>query len=198
MSQSIQNGKIVQLAYTLTSTEGDVLDQADLKEPFVYLHGASQIVPGLESGLDGLTVGTKKKITVAPESGYGDIDPELKMAVKRSQFPADAQLEEGMQFESRTPEGHGMIFTVDSLEGEGDAQMVHIDGNHPLAGETLHFDVEVLGVRDATDEEKEHGHAHGPGGAHDHDHGHDHDHEHGEGCSHDHGDDDGHGGHHHH
>lgn len=183
MSHTIQNGKIVQLAYSLTSTEGDVLDRADQKEPFVYLHGASQIVPGLESGLEGLKIGEKKKVTVAPEAGYGEVDPELKMAVKRTQFPENVQLEEGMQFESRTPDGHGMIFTVDSIEED----TVHIDGNHPLAGETLHFDVEVLGIRDATDEEKEHGHAHGPGGAHDHEghghEGHDHDHDDEGGCS---------------
>ena len=94
-----------------------------------------------------------------------------------------------MQFETRGPDGSGMIFSITSVTGE----QAKIDGNHPLAGETLHFDVEVLDVRDATEEEKSHGHAHGPEG-----HGHDHDHhEHGEGCDHDHDDDGGSGGHYH-
>ena len=189
-SETIQNGKVVQLAYSLTSTDGEVLDRADSKEPFEYLHGSSQIVPGLEQGLEGLKIGEKKKVTVAPGGGYGEIDEQLIMAVKRTQFPDGVELEEGMQFESRSPDGQGMVFTVDSIEGD----TVNIDGNHPLAGETLHFDVEVLAIRDATAEEKEHGHAHGPGG-HGHDHDHDHGHEHGPGCNHDHDDDDNHGGH---
>lgn len=164
MSQSIQNGKVVQLAYTLTNTDGEVLDQADKGEPFTYLHGASQIVPGLENGLEGLTVGQKKKVTVEPAAGYGEIDDDLKMAVKRSQFPDHVEIEAGMQFESRTPDGHGMVFTIESIDGE----TVNIDGNHPLAGVTLNFDVEVLGMRDATEEEKQHGHAHGEDGHHHH------------------------------
>jgi FKBP-type peptidyl-prolyl cis-trans isomerase SlyD len=191
MSELIANGKVVQLAYSLKNTDGEVLDEADQKEPFEYLHGASQIVPGLESGLEGLGIGDKKKVTVPPASGYGEVDAELKMTVKRTQFPEDMEVEAGMQFESKSPDGHGMVFTIESVEGES----VHINGNHPLAGETLHFDVEVLAIRDATDEEKEHGHAHGPGGhGHDHDHGHEHghDHEHGEHCDHGDEDDDGH------
>jgi FKBP-type peptidyl-prolyl cis-trans isomerase SlyD len=182
ISEKIQNGKVVQLAYTLTNTDGDVLDQSDASDPFVYLHGASQIVPGLENGLEGCKAGDKKKVVVPPAAGYGEIDAELKMSVKRTQFPPTVEIEEGMQFESRSPDGHGMIFTIESVEGD----QVHIDGNHPLAGQTLNFDVEVLNVRDATEEEQAHGHAHGEGG---HGHGHDHDHEHGEDCDHDHGDD---------
>jgi FKBP-type peptidyl-prolyl cis-trans isomerase SlyD len=188
MSESIQNGKVIQLAYTLTNAAGDVLDRSDKADPFMYLHGAGQIVPGLETGLEGCKVGDKKKVVVPPGAGYGEVDPELKMSVKRTQFPPTVEMEAGMQFESRSPDGQGMIFTIESIEGD----QVHIDGNHPLAGQTLHFDVEVLTVRDATEEEQEHGHAHGEGG---HGHGHDHDHEHGEDCDHDHAeeeDDDGH------
>ena len=162
----IKNGKVVNLAYTLKNDGGEVLDQADSKDPFTYLHGGSQIVPGLESALEGLNVGDKKKVTVKPEDGYGEINEELKLSVARSQFPKEMEVEEGMQFETSSPDGAGMVFTVEEIQGD----KVMIDGNHPLAGETLHFDVEVLEVRDATAEEVEHGHAHGE----DDDHGHGH------------------------
>jgi FKBP-type peptidyl-prolyl cis-trans isomerase SlyD len=159
----IKNGTVVNLSYTLKNSDGDVLDKADASEPFTYLHGASQVVPGLETALEGLKKGDKKKVTVAPEEGYGEVNEELKLAVNRTQFPAEAQIEAGMQFETQTPDGHGLIFTVEAIEDD----KVMIDGNHPLAGETLHFDVEVLDVRAATKEEIAHGHAHG-------EHGHDH------------------------
>lgn len=160
----IKSGKVVNLAYTLKSSEGELLDRADAKDPFTYLHGASQIVPGLENALNGLKTGDKKQVTVAAAEGYGEVDPGLKLVVKKSQFPKGAELEAGMQFETQTPDGHGVVFTVEAIEGEN----VRIDGNHPLAGQTLHFDVEVLGVRDATEEEVEHGHAHGGDGHHHH------------------------------
>ncbi|MEK6580262.1 MAG: peptidylprolyl isomerase [Bdellovibrionota bacterium] len=161
----IGTGKVVELHYVLTDAKGKVLDRADKDAPFSYLHGGQQIVPGLESALIGLKVGDKKKVVVPPADGYGDVSNELRIEVKRSQFPPTAELQQGMQFQANGPEGQGMVFTVSKVEGD----TVHIDGNHPLAGETLHFDVEVTAVRDATDEEKEHGHAHGPDG-----HGHHH------------------------
>lgn len=162
--QLIQDGKVVDLVYSLKSDDGEVLDQADRESPFTYLHGGEQIVPGLESALAGLTIGDKKKVVVAPAEGYGELNTELKLAVARTQFPEDMEVEPGMQFEAQTPDGHGVVFTVERLDGD----KVHIDGNHPLAGQTLHFDVEVIAVRDATAEEKEHGHAHGPDGHHHH------------------------------
>jgi FKBP-type peptidyl-prolyl cis-trans isomerase SlyD len=185
MAQTISDGKVVQLSYSLTNTKGELLDRADRNEPFTYLHGASQIVPGLEGALLGLKTGDTKKVKVAAADGYGEIDADLQLKVKRSQFPADVEIKPGMQFETRGPDGSGMIFTINGVTGD----QVEIDGNHPLAGEELHFDVEVLEIRDATEEEKSHGHAHGPEG-HGHDHG---DHEHGEDCDHD--DDNGHSGH---
>jgi len=158
----IQNGKVVDLAYSLTNTAGEVLDRADARDPFTYLHGSGQIVPGLESALEGLKAGDKKKVSVEPAEGYGEMNPELKLTVSRSQFPKEANLEVGMQFETQTPDGHGVVFTVEALE----ADKVKIDGNHPLAGQVLHFDVEVLKVREATEEELDHGHAHGGDGHH--------------------------------
>jgi FKBP-type peptidyl-prolyl cis-trans isomerase SlyD len=171
---TIKAGKVVDLSYSLTNDKGEILDKADGNDPFTYLHGASQVVPGLESALEGLKQGDKKKVSVSPEQGYGKKDPNLKLAVARTQFPPTLDLKAGMQFEADTGDGQEMMFTVESIQGD----KVHIDGNHPLAGQTLHFDVEVLTVRDATEEEMSHGHAHGPDGhGHDHDHDHDHDHE---------------------
>ncbi len=158
----IKNGKVVNLAYSLTNAEGEVLDEADAKDPFTYLHGASQIIPGLETALEGLDQGAKKKVTIPPADAYGEVNPELKLTVNRSQFPADAQVAPGMAFEAHTPEGHGVLFRVEGVQGD----KVMIDGNHPLAGVTLTFDVEVLDIRDATKEEMEHGHAHGEGEHH--------------------------------
>ena len=168
----ITNGKVVNLSYSLTNSKGQVLDRADTQEPFTYLHGGGQIVPGLESALEGCKVGDRKNVTVAPADGYGELNPELKLQVKKTQFPGGVEIEPGMQFETRAADGNGIVFTVESILGDD----VTIDGNHPLAGQTLNFDVEVLAVRDATAEELDHGHAHGADGhGHDeHDHHHDH------------------------
>lgn len=154
---SIQPGKVVDLSYSLKNAQGETLDRADRNDPFTYLHGAQQIVPGLENALEGLNVGDKKSVTVAPEQGYGKRDPNLKLAVNRSQFPAGLELKPGMQFEADAGDGNELMFTVEAVQ----ADKVHIDGNHPLAGETLFFDVEVLNIRDATEEERTHGHVHG-------------------------------------
>ena len=181
MSDTIQDGKVVDLNYELTNTQGEVLDKSSATEPFTYLHGGQQIVEGLENALVGLKVGDKKKVVVPPELGYGELNPELQMTVARTQFPLDAELSSGMRFRGGSPDGHDMVFTIEKVEGD----QVTINGNHELAGQTLNFDVEVLSMRDATAEEKEHGHAHGPDG-HGHDHDHDHGHEHGEDCDHDH------------
>jgi FKBP-type peptidyl-prolyl cis-trans isomerase SlyD len=167
MGMTIQDGKVVDLKYLLKNTEGEVLDESTNEEPFSYLHGAQQIVPGLENALKGLKVGDKKDVTVSPEDGYGEINESLKMIVKRTQFPQGVEIEEGMSFEASGNDGMGMVFTIEAIEGED----VHLDGNHPLAGVTLNFAVEVLSIRDASAEEMEHGHAHGPDG---HGHGHDH------------------------
>jgi FKBP-type peptidyl-prolyl cis-trans isomerase SlyD len=179
----IKNGTVVSMTYRLKNDDGEELDRAETDDPFSYLHGASQIVPGLEKALTGLAVGAKKSVKIAPEEGYGVVDERLRTQARKSQFPPDANLVEGMRFVAEDGEGGEMVFTVTGLEGD----TVHLDGNHPLAGETLHFDVEILGVRDATPEEVAHGHAHGPDGHHDH--GHEHGpHVHGPGCDHDHDD----------
>lgn len=164
MSEIIAAGKVVGMSYSLRNDAGVILDQASTEEPFLYIQGASQIVPGLETGLEGLKVGEKKNVTIAPDDAYGPVHPGLKMTVKKDQFPGVKDIEAGMQFQAQSPEGHGMIFTIVGVAGDD----VTIDGNHPLAGQTLHFTVEILSIRDATAEEKAHGHVHGPGGHHHH------------------------------
>lgn len=162
MSEVIGSGKVVGMSYSLTDDKGVILDQASHAEPFLFIQGSSQIVPGLETALVGLKVGEKKKVSVSPEEGYGPLHDGLKMTVNKDQFPGIENIEAGMQFQAQSPEGHGMVFTIIEVKGEE----VTIDGNHPLAGQTLHFDVEILSMRDATSEEMSHGHVHGEGGHH--------------------------------
>lgn len=160
----IQKDSVVGISYILTNTAGAELDKADRSDPFFYLHGASNIVPGLEDELEGLKTGDKKKVSVSPELGYGELNPNLKIKVGRDAFPADAEIAAGMQFAADVGAGQPMPFTVERIEGDD----IFLDGNHPLAGETLHFEVEIMSVRAATEEELDHGHAHGPGGHHAH------------------------------
>ena len=160
----ISKNSVVSLSYCLKNSTGVELDKADKNEPFAYLHGMGQMVPGLEKELEGLGVGDKKEVTVLPTEGYGEFNPQLKIEVDRANFPKDADIQPGMQFEGQGDGGTRTVFTVKAVVGD----KIQVDGNHPLAGETLHFSIEVVGVRDATQEELSHGHAHGEGGAHHH------------------------------
>jgi FKBP-type peptidyl-prolyl cis-trans isomerase SlyD len=162
MSEMISSGKVVGMSYSLRNDAGVILDQASASEPFLYIQGASQIVPGLENAVEGLKIGDKKEVKVSPEEGYGPIHAGLKMTVKKDQFPGVGDIQVGMQFQAQSPEGHGMVFTIAGISGDD----VTIDGNHPLAGETLHFNVEILSIREASEEEQSHGHVHGEGGHH--------------------------------
>lgn len=159
----IKSGSVVNMTYVLTNDDGEEVDRADKSEPFTYLHGHNQIVLGLEKALLGLKAGDKKKVQVSPEEGYGDIDPSLITMAKTNQFPKGAELEVGVQFMAEDADGNNVVFTIVEIEGDD----LTLDGNHPLAGETLNFDVEIIEMRDATPQELEHGHAHGS-------HGHDH------------------------
>ena len=160
----VKKNSVVSLSYCLKNSNGVELDSADKNQPFAYLHGMGQMVPGLEKELEGLTIGDKKDVTVSPAEGYGDLNPQLRIEVDRANFPKDADIQPGMQFEGKGDGGTQTVFTVKAVVGD----KIHVDGNHPLAGETLHFSIEVTGVRDATQEELTHGHAHGEGGAHHH------------------------------
>jgi FKBP-type peptidyl-prolyl cis-trans isomerase SlyD len=159
----IAKNSVTAFHYTLTDDAGQVIDSSDGHEPLVYLHGSGQIVPGLEKQMEGRVSGDKFTADVTPEEGYGVHHPELMQEVPLSAFQGVENIEPGMQFQGRGPEGEINV-TVSKVDGD----TVFIDGNHPLAGKTLHFAVEVTAVRGATDEELEHGHAHGAGGHHHH------------------------------
>lgn len=150
---------VVSIHYTLTNSTGETLDSSIGQDPLVYLHGAQNIIVGLEDALKGKTVGDALQVTVEPEQGYGETREELIQEVDRSAFEGVEDIDVGMQFMAQTPWGEQPV-TVVKVEGE----QITLDGNHPLAGETLNFDVEVVDIREASAEEMEHGHVHGEGG----------------------------------
>ena len=153
--------KVVHIHYTLTNEEGDVLDSSEGHDPLAYIHGMGNIIPGLENALAGRQVGDRFDVSIAPEEAYGLRDDELIQAVPRSAFEGVDEIEPGMQFHAESPEGMQLVTVIDVMDDE-----VILDGNHPMAGMTLNFAVEVTDIRDATSEELDHGHVHGPGGHH--------------------------------
>jgi len=163
MTDKITANKVVTLAYTLRDDSGEIIDRSRDGSPLLYLHGAMNIVPGLEEQLEGAGQGETIKATVPPEKGYGPRVGEAQ-EVPRHLFPADAELAAGMQVVAHDDQGRQIPFFITGITEE----TITVDPNHPLAGETLHFEVTVDSLRDATDEEIEHGHPHGPGGHHHH------------------------------
>jgi len=163
-SPSIGPGKVVRIHYVLRSETGEVLDSSDASEPLEYLHGAQNIVPGLEQGLLGASTGQKLRVKVPPEGGYGPRAPDAVHAFPRAAFPEGMEVEPGMSLQAEGEDGQSLPVWVLSVE----AERVMVDFNHPLAGQTLDFEVTVAGLRDATSEEMAHGHPHGPGGHHHH------------------------------
>lgn len=157
MVDMIQEGKVVSLAYTLKLANGEIVDYSEVDEPLEYLHGANNIIPGLENALNGLEIGAKKDVEVSPEDGYGPYDPEDVQVVERKDLPKDITVQPGMVFAITDEEGN----FSEAFVREISANNVTLDFNHPLAGQSLFFSVEVVGVRDATEEELEHGHPHG-------------------------------------
>jgi FKBP-type peptidyl-prolyl cis-trans isomerase SlyD len=151
----IKKNDVVTLSYTLKNSDGVEIDKVGVDQAMSYLHGAGNIVLGLEEAVEQLNVGDKKDVKVKPEKGYGDIDPQLMLEVARSNFPADMDLEIGMQFSSKMG-GKDNVFTVVSIDGD----LISVNGNHPLAGQTLHYNIEIIEIRNATEEELSHGHVH--------------------------------------
>ncbi len=147
--------------YTLTDDAGTVLDSSAGHEPMAYLHGAGNIVPGLEKAMAGRAAGDRFDVVVAPEEGYGTPNDLLVQTVPLEAFQGVDQVEPGMQFTAQTPQGPLSVVVTQVQDG-----MVTVDGNHPLAGKALHFAIEVVEVRDASLEEVMHGHVHGAGGHH--------------------------------
>lgn len=155
----IADKKVALIHYTLTSVDGEVLDSSEGAEPLAYIHGLGNIVPGLEKELTGKQTGDKVNVEVSPEEGYGEINDELIQEVDRSAFDGVDTIGVGMRFMAQTAWGQQPVIVTAVSD-----DTVTVDGNHPLANQTLKFDVEVVEVRDATEEELEHGHAHGVGG----------------------------------
>jgi FKBP-type peptidyl-prolyl cis-trans isomerase SlyD len=166
MSLPLADNRVGIVHYTLRNDKGDVLDSSSGGEPLAYLHGHRNIVPGLESALVGKTDGDQVTVAVAPADGYGEKQGEGPQRIRRNELPKDLDIHVGMPLHGEDEEGN--MFTLWVTDAKG--AWVWVDINHPLAGETLHFEVEVLSVRDALEVELEHGHAHGIDGQGHHHH----------------------------
>ena len=154
----ITDHKVASFHYTLTNEAGETLDSSIGGEPMPYLHGEQNIVPGLELALEGKRVGDKLSVSLEAADAYGEFDPALVEVVSADLFDGVDNVEVGMEFEAESPDGEDvMVVRITDVDGDS----VTVDGNHPLSGQKLHFEVEVTDVRDATEEELEHGHVHG-------------------------------------
>jgi FKBP-type peptidyl-prolyl cis-trans isomerase SlyD len=153
---TVEDGMVVGLDYTLRLDDGEVIDTSSGDDPLEFLQGEGQIIPGLEQELYGMAVGDAKRVTVAPADGYGDYDSQAFETVPPDAFPPDLELTEGMRLHMRDQSGEVFEVYVAEIGDDG----VLLDFNHPLAGETLHFDVTIATLRQATPEELDHGHAH--------------------------------------
>ena len=158
----IAANKAVSIDYTLTNVAGEVIDSSAGGAPMVYLHGAGNIIVGLEKALEGKRAGDELSVAVEPQDAYGEYSAELVAVLGREMFEGVDELEVGMQFHASGPDGSMQIVTIRDLDGDE----VTVDGNHPLAGQRLNFQVKVVDVRDAHAEEIAHGHVHGEGGHH--------------------------------
>ncbi|MFT6005420.1 MAG: FKBP-type peptidyl-prolyl cis-trans isomerase SlyD [Pseudoalteromonas tetraodonis] len=156
----IKQNSVVTMHYELKDSEGEVLDSSEGQDPLTYLHGAGNIIVGLEEELIGKEVGAKVQAVVLPEKGYGVPVEALVQTVPKEAFGEDLdKVEVGMRFQAETEQG-----PVPVVVTAMDAESVTVDGNHPLAGKELHFSVTIAEIREASGEEIEHGHVHGPGG----------------------------------
>ena len=172
---TIADGKIVTFHYTLKNDAGEIIDSSSGHEPLAYLHGAGNIVPGLESRLLGKVIGEAFAAVVPAKDGYGEYVTDAVHIVNRTQFPPELEIAVGMQFGAHGPDGEQVACWIRKIE----ADVVTVDFNHPLAGQQLHFSGTIVEVRDASDVEREHGHVHDAHAHnHDHDHGHSHGHDH--------------------
>ncbi len=155
----VAENTVVVIDYTLTDNDGSVIDSSEGAGPLSYLHGAGNIIPGLEEALMGKEAGEEVKASIEPAKAYGDRHEQLKQEVPRELFSGVDNVEVGMQFQSETEQGPVLVTVVEVKD-----ETVTVDGNHPLAGVNLNFDVTIREVREASEEELEHGHVHGEGG----------------------------------
>lgn len=156
MSLLIGENLVVSMHYKLTDNDGNVIDSSEGMDPLTYLHGAGNIIPGLENALVGKVEQDSVTVKVAPADGYGEVSEELIQTIGKEAFQGVDNIEAGMSFESQGPDGSSQRIVVKKVEGD----QVTIDANHPLAGVELNFDVDIVSVREATEEEISHGHVH--------------------------------------
>lgn len=152
----ISDKKVVSIHYHLTDDSGEVIDSSEGQDPLTYLHGAGGLIPGLEEELEGKSAGDQLTVSVSPDKGYGEFQDSLVQTVPLEIFEGVESVEVGMQFQTSEENGSSRLISVTDVQGD----QVTVDGNHPLAGMSLNFDVTVVAVRDATPEELDHGHAH--------------------------------------
>ncbi len=157
---TVENGVVVSIEYTL-HVDGELLDSSKGQGPLQFLAGHGNIVPGLETEMMGMKVGDSKDVVVRPAEGYGEFDDQAFMQVARKDFPKDMPLELNSELNVRDNDGNSKYARIESVEGE----LVTLNFNHPLAGDELHFNVKVVGLREPSAEELEHGHVH-EGGHH--------------------------------
>lgn len=155
----IAEDTVVSMDYSLKDDSGALIDESVPGQPLVYLHGHKNIIPGLESQLEGKTVGDTVEARVAPMDGYGEFNPQLEQVLPRERFQGVEDLSVGMQFQASTEQGPVSV-TITKVEGDS----VTVDGNHPLAGKHLNFSVTIQDVREATQTEMDHGHVQPQGG----------------------------------
>lgn len=152
---------VVAIRYTLKNDAGQTLDASADGESLTYLHGNGNLIPGLERALEGKKAGDKLSVSVPAADAYGEVDQDLVQEVPRSAFRGIDEIQVGMQFQAQSNHGPRSVVVMKVTP-----ELVTVDGNHPLAGQNLNFDVEIAEIRAATREELEHGHVHGPGGHH--------------------------------
>lgn len=153
----VADDMVVELEYTLRLDDGEIADSSDESDPLLVLQGHGDVIPGLESALYGMAVGESKQVTIAPADGYGEVEDDTLYLIPFEAFPDDLTIEQGMDFMLENEDGDYVQAFVSEITDEG----VWLDMNHPLAGQTLHFDIKVISLRPATDEEIAHGHVHG-------------------------------------
>lgn len=155
---------MVTINYTLTDSDGEIIDSTSEEKSFSFLSGTEQILPKLEEAIGEMLIGSKKIVALTAEDAYGEYIDDAVQVLQRSEFPKEMEIKEGMEFVTSAPDGSQMPFVISKITDE----QITVDFNHPLAGEDLTFDVELLTIRDATEEELSHGHAHGVHGHHHH------------------------------
>ncbi len=153
--QSVSDDVVVSLDYTLR-VDGEVMDSTEGGAPIEFLQGHGNIIPALENALYDMKINEKKQVVISPEDGYGEVDPDAVIEVPKGEFPPNITLQPGVTLQVQDNEGNVMLAQITNVGDE----TVTLDFNHPLAGKELHFDVTVVGLRTANDEEIAHGHVH--------------------------------------